>query len=78
MIFAASIGGLELPVSNEVLGVAVFVVVLIVTYVVARVVARFVGEKVRQQHVRTELVPLRSKPPGTAEWWSHGGPSPRW
>src|SRR5207248_1715231 len=56
MIFAASIGGLELPVSNEVLGVAVFVVVLIVTYVVARVVARFVGEKVRQQHVRTELV----------------------
>jgi len=56
MSFAASIGGLELPVSNEVLGVAVFVVVLMVTYVVARVVARYVGEKVRQQHVRTELV----------------------
>jgi small-conductance mechanosensitive channel len=49
----AAIGGW---VANHLLGALVFVVLLVLTYLVARLVSRFVAEKVRQQHMRGEMV----------------------
>jgi small conductance mechanosensitive channel len=54
----ASIGGWHVPVSDWIYYPLVVVVALAVTYVVARVVARFVGEKVRQAHMRPDVVVL--------------------
>jgi len=50
----AAIGGRTIP--DQFLGIAIFVVVLIATFIGARLIARFVGEKVRQQHMRAEMV----------------------
>jgi len=52
----ASIGGWSVPVPDFVYYPVVVVVAVAATYVVARIVARFVGEKVREQHMRAEMV----------------------
>jgi len=52
----ASIGGWSVPVPDWVYYPAVVVVALVVTYVIARVAARYVGDKLRERHMRSDVV----------------------
>ena len=52
----ASIGGWSVPVPDWVYYPTVVIVALAATYLVARVVARFVGEKLRERHMRADMV----------------------